>query len=58
MYENVYFSARLRLPPNTSLLETAARVEAVLKDVGISHVKDSVVGTLAELMWKWSFSLY
>lgn len=44
VYENVYFSARLRLAPNTGLLETATRVETVLKDVGIWHVKDSVVG--------------
>lgn len=47
VYENVYFSARLRLAPNTGLFETASRVEKVLKDVGISHVKDTVVGTLA-----------
>lgn len=44
VYENVYFSARLRLPPNTGLVDTAARVETVLKDVGIAHVKDTVVG--------------
>lgn len=30
VYENVYFSARLRLAPNTGLLETATRVETVL----------------------------
>eukprot|EP00435_Cladocopium_sp_Y103_P033275 s79_g8.t1 len=50
VYENVYFSARLRLPPNTGLVETAARVEKVLKDVGISHVKDTVVGAMASRM--------
>jgi len=44
VYENVYFSARLRLPPDTDLKDTAARVETALKDVGISHVKDTLVG--------------
>lgn len=46
VYENVYFAARLRLPPNTGLHETAERVSSVLTDVGIWHVKDTVVGRL------------
>eukprot|EP00439_Symbiodinium_sp_Y106_P040542 s2469_g4.t6 len=32
------------LPPNTTLTSTSDRVETVLRDVGIWHVKDTVVG--------------
>ena len=48
VYENVYFSARLRLPPDTAPQEVVATVEQVLKDVGIWHVKDTPIGN-AEL---------
>lgn len=48
VYENVYFSARLRLPPDTMPQEVVATVEQVLKDVGIWHVKDTPIGN-AEL---------
>ncbi|CAE7807025.1 WBC30, partial [Symbiodinium sp. KB8] len=44
VYENVYFAARLRLPPNTPLTGFSERVNTVLHDVGIWHVKDTVVG--------------
>ncbi|CAE7532001.1 ABCG2, partial [Symbiodinium necroappetens] len=44
VYENVYFAARLRLPPNTPLAGFSERVNTVLHDVGIWHVKDTVVG--------------
>ena len=47
MYENVYFAARLRLPPNTPLTGFSERVNTVLHDVGIWHVKDTVVGDLS-----------
>ena len=48
VYENVYFSARLRLPPATQAQELDATVEQVLKDVQIWHVKDTPIGN-AEL---------
>ena len=44
VYENVYFSARLRLPPDTEARDVVDTVEQVLKDVGIWHVKDTPVG--------------
>ena len=44
VYENVYFSARLRLPPDTKAQDVVDTVEQVLKDVGIWHVKDTPVG--------------
>ena len=44
VYENVYFSARLRLPPETEATDVVDTVEQVLKDVAIWHVKDTPVG--------------
>eukprot|EP00475_Leptophrys_vorax_P043952 TRINITY_DN8630_c0_g1_i1.p1 TRINITY_DN8630_c0_g1~~TRINITY_DN8630_c0_g1_i1.p1 ORF type:complete len:671 (-),score=189.92 TRINITY_DN8630_c0_g1_i1:38-1888(-) len=43
--ETLLFSARLRLPQETSLAEVNSRVEAIMKELGLYHVRDSKIGT-------------
>ena len=41
--ENLNFSAALRLPQTTTKYERQTRVNAVLSDLGLTHVADSMV---------------
>jgi energy-coupling factor transporter ATP-binding protein EcfA2 len=43
--EALYFTARLRLPNDTADAEIARRIDAVLQQLGIGHIRDSVIGT-------------
>jgi ABC-type multidrug transport system ATPase subunit len=43
--EALYFTARLRLPNDTSDGEIGRRIDAVLQQLGIAHIRDSVIGT-------------
>lgn len=45
VFESVLLSAVLRLPDNMPLAAKAARVMRVLKDLRLSHVADSYVGS-------------
>lgn len=42
--EALYFTARLRLPGDTSDAEIAQRIDKVLQQLGIAHIRDSVIG--------------
>ena len=44
MYETLYFSARLRLPSSLPDKIVHLRVMMVLKLLGLTHVRDTVVG--------------
>ncbi len=43
--EALYFTARLRLPNDTTDAEIARRIDAVLRQLSISHIRHSVIGT-------------
>lgn len=43
--EALYFTARLRLPGDTSDAEIQQRIDRVLAQLGIAHIRDSVIGT-------------
>jgi ABC-type multidrug transport system ATPase subunit/ABC-type multidrug transport system permease subunit len=43
--EALSFTARLRLPPDTSAAEIAQRIDRVLGQLGIAHIRDSLIGT-------------
>ncbi|MBV8516171.1 MAG: ATP-binding cassette domain-containing protein [Acidobacteria bacterium] len=43
--EALYFTARLRLPNDTSRGEIARCIDAVLQQLGIAHIRDSIIGT-------------
>ena len=43
--EALSFTARLRLPGDTSSSEITQRVDRVLNELGIAHIRDSVIGT-------------
>src|SRR5207253_3608348 len=43
--EALYFTARLRLPADTSNAEIAQRTDRVLSQLGIAHIRDSLIGT-------------
>ena len=43
--EALYFTARLRLPADTSDLEIRQRIDRVLDQLRIAHIRDSVIGT-------------
>jgi ABC-type multidrug transport system ATPase subunit len=43
--EALYFTARLRLPGDTSDAEIQQRIDRVLSQLGIAHIRDSVIGT-------------
>jgi len=43
--EALYFTARLRLPSDTSDAEIRQRIERVLTQLGIAHIRDSIIGT-------------
>jgi ABC-type multidrug transport system ATPase subunit len=45
--EALGFTARLRLPGDTSEAEITQRIDRVLAQVGIAHIRDSVIGTPA-----------
>ncbi len=45
VYETLRFSAELRLPHGTTEEMISERVEAVMRDMGIAHVRDVIVGT-------------
>ena len=43
--EALYFTARLRLPSDTSDEEIAQRIDKVLCQLGIAHIRNSIIGT-------------
>lgn len=43
--EALYFTARLRLPGDTSDREIQHRIDRVLGQLGIAHIRDSLIGT-------------
>ena len=43
--EALYFTARLRLPGDTGDDEIARRIDRVLDELGIAHIRDSLIGT-------------
>jgi ABC transport system ATP-binding/permease protein len=43
--EALYYTARLRLPNDTSDSEIEQRVGRVLSQLGIAHIRDSIIGT-------------
>lgn len=43
--EALEFTARLRLPADTSADEIAHRIDRVLNQLGIAHIRDSLIGT-------------
>lgn len=43
--EALYFTARLRLPGDTSDTEIQERIDRVLAQLGIAHIRDSIIGT-------------
>lgn len=43
--EALYFTARLRLPDDTTNVEIARRIDRVLSQLGIAHIRDSLIGT-------------
>jgi len=44
VYENLWFSARLRLPRSMSLEEREARVEQVIQELGLDKSRDTQIG--------------
>lgn len=48
VFENIFHSARVRLPKTWSRAETTAHVDAVIDCLELSHVRDSLVGTVAK----------
>ena len=45
VYEALYFTAKLRLPPDTTDAEIDRRIEQVLADLEISKTRDSTIGS-------------
>jgi ABC-type multidrug transport system ATPase subunit len=43
--EALYFTARLRLPGDTGADEIERRIDRVLRQLGIAHIRDSLIGT-------------
>jgi ABC transport system ATP-binding/permease protein len=43
--EALYFTARLRLPSDTSDEEIRRRIDGVLEQLHIAHIRDSIIGT-------------
>jgi len=43
--ENVYFAARLKTPESTSDDDVRSLVEDTVRDLGLSHVRHSLVGS-------------
>jgi ABC-type multidrug transport system ATPase subunit len=44
VYETLLFAAMLRLPKHKSKAEKAARVEAVIKALGLTRCRDTIIG--------------
>lgn len=45
VYEHLSFVAKLRLPAPMSLHEKLQKVEAVMQELNISHLRNSRIGT-------------
>lgn len=48
VYESLYYTARLRLPPDTSRAEIDAKIDAVLSDLEILHTRNTLIGDALE----------
>lgn len=46
VFQSLYYTARLRLPEDTTEEERLLRVEQVLKELGIEHIKNSIIGSV------------
>ena len=45
VFQSLYYTARLRLPHDTTEEERIRRVETVMRELGISHIKDTQIGS-------------
>lgn len=48
VYESLYFTARLRLPPDTTRAEIDAKIRRILEQLEISHTADTLIGDALE----------
>lgn len=46
VYEALYFSARMRLPPDTTAAEIEQRINQTLKELNLSEQKDQLIGSV------------
>ncbi len=45
VYESLYYTARLRLPPDTGKDEIVQRIDAILDELGIADARDVIIGS-------------